>query len=207
MIIILVIISAYLIGSIPFAYIVIRLNTKDDIRQLGSGNVGAMNSFGITGKKWIGILVFILDMLKGLIVIIITTNILEYNFLYLSLASASVLLGHNYSLFMKFKGGRGLATAVGVALLISPVVILIWAVCWAIPFLLIRKSIILANIIATILTPVIIFIFPESAIAQITYITAPTVLLFKCFILMICLIIFLKHIKPLKELITKKSVE
>jgi glycerol-3-phosphate acyltransferase PlsY len=119
-------IITYLLGSIPFGLIISKLFGKD-IRKEGSGNIGATNVTRVLGKK-AGLLVLILDMLKGFLPIYIAKYIFDTKLVSL-LAIASVV-GHCFSIFLKFKGGKGVATAIGVLLALSSktasIIIMFW---------------------------------------------------------------------------------
>jgi glycerol-3-phosphate acyltransferase PlsY len=113
----LIVVLCYLVGSIPFSYIIVKLVKGVDIRTVGSKNVGATNAGRVLGK-WGFISSFLLDMSKSYIPIMILKNYYSTN--YLLLFSFFMILGHTYTIFLKFKGGKGVATAVGVYLAISP---------------------------------------------------------------------------------------
>ncbi len=115
--IILVILAAYLIGSIPFGYLISRI-WNIDIRRYGSGNIGATNVLRTLGPIP-GIIVFILDLLKGTAAIYLITRLTPRPELII-LAGLAAILGHTYSIFLKFHGGRGMATSLGVLLGIAP---------------------------------------------------------------------------------------
>ena len=119
-------IITYLLGSIPFGLIISKLFGKD-IRKEGSGNIGATNVTRVLGKK-AGILVLISDMLKGFLPIYIAKYIFDTKLISL-LAIASVI-GHCFSIFLKFKGGKGVATAIGVLLALSSKTALIVIMFW-----------------------------------------------------------------------------
>jgi glycerol-3-phosphate acyltransferase PlsY len=119
-------IITYLLGSIPFGLIISKLFGKD-IRKEGSGNIGATNVARVLGKK-AGLLVLILDMLKGFLPIYIAKYIFDTKLVSL-LAIASVI-GHCFSIFLKFKGGKGVATAIGVLLALSSKAALIVIMFW-----------------------------------------------------------------------------
>ena len=120
--IVLICIAAYLVGSINFATLIARLNSKD-IRKLGSGNPGTMNVLRTIGKKW-GVLVFILDSLKGLSFALIGRLLIDgpNNFEMAIVLGACVILGHIFPIFDKFRGGKGVASTIGVFIAISPIV-------------------------------------------------------------------------------------
>ena len=113
---------AYLLGSIPSAYIFGKLFKKTDIRQVGSGNVGAANTFTHIGRLP-GALTLIIDLSKGVLSAYFATRYGTWHLLPL-LSAFLVILGHNYNIFLGFKGGKGLACLVGSLLVIAPITIL-----------------------------------------------------------------------------------
>ena len=119
-------IAAYLLGSIPSAYIAGRLTKKIDIRNVGSHNMGAMNSFYNLGKG-VGIMVLATDILKGVAAVALADLVLDIPNLYIFICGFIVVLGHNYPVWLKFKGGKGGATAIGAIIYFIP---------WAIPIVL-----------------------------------------------------------------------
>lgn len=200
-----IILLSYLLGSIPWAFIIVKLFYSEDLRKKGTGNIGAMNSYDITGKKWIGIAVFILDCIKGIATIILARLVSNDNVLIISLAGFFVILGHNYSLFMKFKGGRGLSSAVGVSLMINPLLIIIWALIWVIEFYLINRNVHIANTAATVLSPAILIIIPEYLIMTLMFIPNVNREMLIFLSIAICILILIRHIKPLYELLIKDT--
>lgn len=130
---ILLVTAAYFIGAIPFAYIIVKLVKKIDIRTVGSGNAGATNAARVLGK-WGFISVFVLDALKGFIPVFI--SLYFYGQTVVTLVTAAVVvLGHTYTVFLGFKGGKGVATGAGVFLALAPVEIGIGLVVFIIVFL------------------------------------------------------------------------
>lgn len=125
---------AYLTGSIPFGYILVKSKTGKNIMEMGSGNVGSTNVRRVAGKK-ISALTQILDMAKGLIPVAVFLIIDKYQNIdtpgffvyYLALAS---ILGHNFSIFLKFKGGKGVNTTLGASVLISPIAVFVSVVIY-----------------------------------------------------------------------------
>lgn len=116
-------ILSYLIGSIPFGLVIGKLLAHKDIRQYGSGNVGSTNAIRVLGKK-IGFFVFFLDVFKGMAVIILVkvlaaTHVWESNIEELWYG-AFAIIGHTFSIFLGFKGGKAVATSLGVVLITSP---------------------------------------------------------------------------------------
>jgi glycerol-3-phosphate acyltransferase PlsY len=117
---------SYLLGSIPFGFVVAYLAKGIDIRNFGSGNIGATNVLRVVGKKW-GILVFVLDFFKGFLPLLIAKAIGDLPNLIVILAAVSVVCGHNWTIFLKFKGGKGVATSVGAICGLSLMFPALWA--------------------------------------------------------------------------------
>ena len=182
--------GAYLIGSFPSAYLVTRLRFGADIRYKGSGNVGALNTYRSTHNIYLAVVVLLLDLVKGAVTAWIPAHYTQPDLTLYILAGNGVVLGHCYPVWLRFKGGRGLAAGAGFFLVTAPLVPLIWAGIWLIYFVLIRKHIV-ANLIATFLLPLIIFFINGS--------------LFKEDILPVILsmmfIVFLKHLERLPDVI------
>ena len=120
--------GAYLLGAVPFGKIIARIIAKIDITKKGSRNIGATNVARELGLKW-GILTLILDVLKGLVPVLVFSACSARSDIWGQIALAMVtlcpLLGHQFSVFMGFKGGKGVATALGVYLALSPISCLI----------------------------------------------------------------------------------
>lgn len=147
-------IIAYLLGNISFAYILGKIFTKKDVRDYGSGNAGATNAIRAFGKK-IGAMVFIGDVLKGVIAVLIgkTLGVTE-----MYLAGAMVIIGHNWPVFLNFKGGKGVATTIGVMIIASPFVTLI---CFVLGLVVIiaTRTVSLGSIIGMAMAPLAAGIF------------------------------------------------
>ena len=189
----------YLIGSVPTAFLVIKLFHGKDIRNEGSGNVGAMNSYDVSGSKKIGLLVFIIDFLKGVIPAVIPIYILGIGFDVMYIPFAALVAGHNFSVWMKFKGGRGLATAAGILVIINFWIVVIWCVIYLITSL-VKKNVHIANTSATILMPVLLIVLNsqwKNLINHEGLYSADIVI----FCIIISILILLKHISPIFSLI------
>ena len=146
-------IISYLMGSIPFGLILTKLFLKKDIREIGSGNIGATNVLR-SGNKIIGYITLILDILKAVIPVIFV-KIYYTDFLYL--ASLSAFLGHVFPIWLKFKGGKGVATYVGILFAINIYFGIIFALCWFVIFGITKFSS-LSSLIASISIPVYLII-------------------------------------------------
>ncbi len=134
----LVLIAAYLLGSIPTALLFSRHIKHQDIRTAGNGNMGAQNTFHILGPKF-GILVAAIDMLKGAVAVIMASYF-GLSTGWQMLAGILAILGHDFPLFARFKGGQGTATSLGTMAVLFPVPALIGAGFYGITFILIKNS-------------------------------------------------------------------
>ena len=124
-----VLIISYFLGAIPFAYIMTRLISGKDIRRYGSGNVGATNAARILGFKY-GLLVALLDVLKGILAMTIAKTLLPVDSpdYFLLIAALVVIIGHNWTVFLKFSGGKGVATTFGVLFNLFPIAFFVFLV-------------------------------------------------------------------------------
>ena len=151
-------IVAYLIGSIPTGYIIVKLFTGQDIRTIGSGSTGATNVKRVMGKKWFFI-VMLLDAFKGALPVILATVFGTFGAKYGVLpviASVGVIIGHSKSIFLGFTGGKSVASGVGTILALNWAVGLMIAVVWgAITY--ISKYVSLGSIIALAVSPVLMW--------------------------------------------------
>lgn len=120
--------GAYLLGAVPFGLLVVRLVTGRDIRAEGSGNIGATNVFRIAGPA-LGIVVLALDMVKGAVPVLVARQIGASPAVAVA-AGLATIVGHNWPVFLRGKGGKGIATSYGALLALSPVAGLIAAVIW-----------------------------------------------------------------------------
>jgi glycerol-3-phosphate acyltransferase PlsY len=146
-------IASYLMGSIPFGLILTRLFLNKDIREIGSGNIGATNALR-TGNKLIGYSTLLLDIAKAIIPVIYV----KFNYPDLIyIASLCAFLGHVFPIWLKLKGGKGVATYVGILFSINIILGLVFVASWVFIFLLSRYSS-LSSIVASILVPIYILI-------------------------------------------------
>jgi glycerol-3-phosphate acyltransferase PlsY len=146
-------IASYLMGSIPFGLILTKIFLKKDIREIGSGNIGATNALR-TGNKFIGYSTLILDIAKAIIPIIYVK--INYSDL-IYIASLCAFLGHVFPIWLKFKGGKGVATYVGILFSINIILGFVFVASWVFIFLLSKYSS-LSSIIGSISIPIYILI-------------------------------------------------
>jgi glycerol-3-phosphate acyltransferase PlsY len=132
---------AYLIGSIPSGYLIVRASEGGDVRETGSGGTGATNVSRSAGKG-AGILTLVLDVLKGVFVVflagILSDGLFPYADWTIAFAGVLAILGHIFPVWLRFRGGKGVATALGVFLMLAPIVVVIALVVFAITFALTR---------------------------------------------------------------------
>ena len=150
-------IAAYLMGSIPFGLILTKIFLKKDIRDIGSGNIGATNVLR-TGNKLIGYLTLALDITKAIIpVIYVKINFPELIYI----ASLCAFLGHVFPIWLKFKGGKGVATYIGILFSINILFGIVFVISWTIIFLLFKYSS-LSSIIGSLSIPLYLLITNET---------------------------------------------
>lgn len=193
----------YLFGSIPTAYIVLKKARGIDITKSGSGNVGAMNSYEVSSSKFLGFIVLLVDALKGIIPVIICFQAFDWNFSLAGLSLIFSIFSHCFNPWLRFKGGRGLATAAGGSLILAPLLLITWIIIW-LAFYFIKKDILTSNIMATIISLISVLVgnniyLQYSTVAK-TNLSEIVLILSSGLIL-----IFIKHIEPLNEIIEKSK--
>lgn len=184
-----VLIISYLLGSIPSAFLLTRLITGKDVRQYGSGNVGATNATRVMGFSY-GVLVGAMDILKGYLAVMVAQTLLAGNIsiYFVLLAALLAIIGHNWSVFLNFTGGKGVATTFGVILRLLPSLFLVYAVIWLL-LVLISKYVSLASIIGAISLPIVTFLLD----LELAYVI---------FTLILALFIIIRHQANIKRLIS-----
>ncbi len=151
------IIASYLVGSVPFGLLIAKGVKGIDLRQHGSGNIGATNVFRVVGKKW-GILALLLDAAKGYAGVWVAARFFAGGEVYEELVfGLAAIMGHSFPVWLRFKGGKGVATSLGVFLAIVPVPTLIAFGLWAAVFAVVR-IISVASLSAAVMFPVLIFV-------------------------------------------------
>lgn len=146
----LLILAAYLVGSIPFGFVIALWGHGVDLRKLGSRNIGATNTGRVLGKKW-GIVCLFLDLLKGAIPPLLFTRLIELPDGWVAptmvALGAAAIVGHIFPIWLGFRGGKGVATGAGVAVVLSPWAALFALVAFAMIFA-IKRTVSLASIVA-----------------------------------------------------------
>jgi len=197
-------IFGYFLGSLPTAYILLKKTKGVDIRYQGSGNVGTFNSLKVTNSKLIAITVLIIDLLKGILSVLIIKYFFGNTFLLPAISLIFAVLGHCFSVWLKFKGGRGLATAAGGSIALAPIILFLWLLFWVIMYIL-KKNIHLANIIATGLV-FLASIFNYNSLNSYSFPPATKSIIFGFSISLIMFIILIKHWEPFIDYIKNQKI-
>ncbi|HAP35800.1 MAG TPA: glycerol-3-phosphate acyltransferase [Bacteroidetes bacterium] len=194
---------SYLIGSIPTAFLVVKKTSSIDIRTVGSGNVGGRNALEVTGKKWVGVVVTLIDLFKGIGSVLIASYVFEDKATAVSAAMFGSVLGHCYPVWLKFQGGRGLATGAGSLLVTSWV----WVPLWLVLYFgseKITKNVHASSVIALVAMPLVIWLVPDEWIMKVTvgYFTPQRLFTAGSLIAAVCLS---RHLQPLKMYFDEKN--
>ena len=156
---IILVVVAYLLGSIPFGYLIVRGKGAGDIRQTGSGGTGATNVSRRAGKA-AGVLTLLLDAAKGCIAVLIAKTVSGDDWV-IAAAAIAALVGHIFPVWLGFRGGKGVATGVGIFLLLAPIPLLCAGVVF-VAIVLLTRYVSLGSITAAILIPVLVWVQSDS---------------------------------------------
>lgn len=190
-------VGGYLLGSIPFGYLIVRKKADVDIRSAGSGNVGGFNAFVVTHSRTTGIVVGVLDALKGFVAVYLTGLLLQGSFFSQGLALLGAITGHNYSVWIGFKGGRGLSTAAGGMFLLGFCYTLVWCTTWVVARLL-KRDILFSNLAAIFATPLVLWALPWELVRKLIVVKVDdwTFIFFSC---ILSGVLFLSHVDAAKD--------
>ena len=159
---------AYLLGALPFGLIVARMN-RVDIRSKGSGNIGATNVFRVVGRGW-GVFTFVLDALKGFVPAFFFYQAAGLDSAFGVWFGVAAILGHTFPVYLKFKGGKGVATSAGVLLGIAPLAVAVAFGCWLI-CMVSTRYVSLSSIAASIAVAVTVWLEGEKPLVVKTVLT------------------------------------
>ncbi len=190
----LLIIIAYGIGSIPFGYLIVQVKKGFDVRSVGSGNIGATNVLRTVGRSGAFLTLF-LDGAKGFLVVWIADSWTGHNPVAIGLSAVAVLLGHIFPVFLRFRGGKGVATALGIFLYIGLTPIL-WTLGIFSAVVLISRYISLGSIIAAAIFPILYFFM------QFKHQPSVWLLISVCFC---CFLVIVKHHDNLRRLLAGRE--
>jgi glycerol-3-phosphate acyltransferase PlsY len=182
---------AYLLGSIPFGLLIVKAQAGRDIRGMGSGNIGAANVARTAGTL-AGVLTLLLDAAKGYLAVEITARWSGGHLRSMMAAAVAAVLGHMFPVWLKFKGGKGVATGMGVFLPICAPAVGLAAALWLIVVAFWRYSS-LGSIVAAAALPIFVYLLYAPGHAPPTYVTSHTVV--------ISLLVLAKHLENIKRLV------
>jgi acyl phosphate:glycerol-3-phosphate acyltransferase len=175
---IIVVVVAYLLGSIPFGYLLVKLFRGEDIRLSGSGNIGATN-VARSGARGLGIITLVLDALKGFVAVLHASHAAHHDLQHadfrllhpnyasnlMAAAALAAVVGHIFPVWLKFKGGKGVATALGVFVFIFPKALLVSLIIFVV-VVAISRYVSLGSILATLAFPIAAYFLEDSAHLQ-----------------------------------------
>ncbi len=189
-------IIGYILGSLPTAYILLK-RKGIDITKSGSGNVGAFNSLEVSKSKVTGLTVFAVDFLKGFLSVFLVKSLYGNYFEFQIVALMFAVISHCYSPWIKFKGGKGLATGAGGTILLMPQILVLWIVLWIFVYIY-KKDIQVANSAASGLVG-LLAIFTSDILNKYSTPPAQNSAFFGWMTLILFIVILTKHIIPLME--------
>lgn len=197
----------YLIGCIPTAWIALRLSTGQNVTDEGTGNVGAMNVYEVSGKRILGLVVMLGDALKGMAAVFIARAIHGDWFAATAFCVVGCIAGHNFNALLRWRGGRGLATAMGAFAVLNPAAVVTWLVMYLTGYYVVRRDVHVGAVAGTIGVAVLFASTPDSVLRQSTLqlLLEPgqmRMLLFASSIL-----IFIRHIRPMQALFRRLREE
>lgn len=197
----------FLIGTLPTAWIVMRKARGIDIRTVGSGNVGARNTYDVSGSRSLGILVMLIDAGKGVLAVALTQLMFDQWYLASGMAAAACVAGHNYNPWLGFKGGRGLATAAGAWLWLSPLSVVLWGLMYLTGYYVIRRDMHVGAMTGTLGLAVLILGTPDRVLRVTSLAMVGDPFDVKISVLFGCLFIFLRHVAPIRAVIAAAAAE
>jgi glycerol-3-phosphate acyltransferase PlsY len=162
--------ASYLLGAIPTSHLVSRLFARIDLREHGSGNLGATNLYRVLGWKY-AIPVALFDIAKGAIPVLVFAPQVSDSELFAVACGVAAILGHVFSVFVHFKGGKGVATAAGVMLGLTPVALGVSAIVWALVVLL-TGYVSLGSIAAAAVLPLAAYLLEKSRTPELLWVVA-----------------------------------
>lgn len=152
----LVLAAAYLLGSLPFGYLLVRARSGRDVRTLGSGNIGATNVLRTSGR-WMGILTLVLDIAKGVVAVWMADRLLNGSQFWMSMTALAVMAGHAFPVFLRFHGGKAVASFIGAFLYLTPYPLLATLVLFLIT-VIVSRYVSLGSVVAAALFPLAVWL-------------------------------------------------
>lgn len=191
----------YLIGSFPTGYLFVKTAYSKDLTKEGSCNVGTLNALKVSGSKLTGIIVLIIDFLKGALPVFLLVTVFNENITTVYIGSIFLILGHNFPVWLKFKGGRGLASGAGIFAVLNFWVLVSWCFVWLVFFLL-KKNVLLSNFFATLFLPLFAILLNVFKLqSTIKFANSEGNSLFVVFVICMSLLILFKHWEVISKIL------
>ncbi len=191
--ILLVVVASYLVGSFPSSYIMGKLLRRIDLREHGSGNLGAANTFRVLGF-WAALPVLLFDVGKGFVAVWFLSRLGGPEIWFALLAALAVVMGHNYSIFVRFSGGKGVGTTAGAFAALAPAALAMCVVLWVVT-LLASRIVSIASMVSAVFLPFSILIANRSLGARTHY----SVVILACVAAAVVLVKHRPNMRRLKE--------
>ena len=192
----------YLLGSFPTAFLLVRWISRLDVRTAGSGNVGTLNSYQVTGSFLVGAAVLTVDAAKGMAAVALSGALMDHDFAHQACSGVFSLLGHEFPVWLRFRGGRGLATAAGVFSMFCWPLVLVWGVLWSGAYLVLR-DVNPANAVACVLVPLLPALVPDIIFSRFTA-NGIGEGEFTLFAAASMLVVLVKHLEPVRAYIVER---
>jgi glycerol-3-phosphate acyltransferase PlsY len=165
--------------------------------------VGTLNAYEVTGKRFIGILVLVVDIAKGAGAVLLTRFVISQDPLAISVALVSVVVGHCFPVWLKFQGGRGLAPAAGAMVVTGWIFVVFWLASWGVAYWF-SKNVHVGNIVAIIAAPILAYVIPQEVVMR-TIVAGFSVSGILLAYSAMSVVLLVRHIEPLRTLISSRS--
>lgn len=197
----------YLLGAVPSAYLLRRFTSGGNITTEGSGNVGARNLYDVSGSLSLAVAAAVLDAGKGIAAVYVGRWIGDDTLMVTAVAAVGAVLGHTYNLFLGGKGGRGLATAAGISVVLNPLLLVTWALMYLVGYYIIRRDLHIGSMTATIATMILAMSFPEQALELFMMVPIDDSANLRAIVVALCIPLFLRHVAPVREVVRQMVSE
>lgn len=197
----------YIVGSMPTAWIVMRRARGVDIRNEGSKSIGAHNTYDVSGSKALGLFVMLIDLAKGATTVAICALIFDQWFFAAGIGAAACIAGHNFNVWMGWKGGRGLAPAAGAWLCINPMVVVLWSLMYLTGYFAIRRNVHVGAMSGTLGLAALILGAPDRVLRATSFIELGDPFDAKIAVIAGCFFIFIRLLDPIRAIIAQEALE
>jgi glycerol-3-phosphate acyltransferase PlsY len=196
--------AGYLLGSIPTGFLAVKVAAGKDIRSEGSGKTGGFNTYTVTRSRWVAIGVGIFDGLKGLAASLGGMIAAPNDPTIQGIAIIGALLGHNYPVWLRFKGGRGLATVAGALFVVSEFLVLFWCTMWFLMYVR-RKDILESNMFSSVVSIPAVWLLPDE-VSQMLMARDVSPTYHAWLITVVCLLLLVGHHDAIRALLTGRGL-